>query len=294
MPIRRVRPKLSVTLDPESIESLEILIKRGKVKNAGEAIDLVCNLTRLYCPDVFGMKNDDHKVVEHIEKLKRKKEHLKELFETTLEDIFNTETELHMIGVRNQLVEATPEVAKAVEILSAPRAAMKLEYDWEQLLERCRERTPHEIEDWAKEGDWLGYIEDTGHTLEEFIEEKMKRVGNIQMTKATERPQVDYDGLARAVADKMNEHWRNVKGGGMKSPDATRFYVAFQVQRFNKALASMDNGHKAEMAANLFLVVNQMADDRKFPRDDVMAEFQSIYERADDIVAETTAKLKVK
>lgn len=158
-----------------------------------------------------------------------------------------------------------------------------------------------DIEAWVEEGGWGEHIMATGHTIDEFVAEKYSRMLQgeaLKMTKATEGQEEggkkeDLAKVMGGVAHKMLDHGRNMSAGGGAKVDTTRFYVAFQVLKFNKAMSLLDNGHKEEAVEQLTQTVGDLAKRWGLNEGEVLTEFRSILDNAEEIVAREQAKMKV-
>jgi hypothetical protein len=270
MPPERVRPKLTMTVDADTVNTINRMISDSMAKNPGKAVDKLANHWRL--TSTSSRKDASHKeeIMDEIEQrvarkmeealnhsyqnlvavLSQTKETLEkeqEVMREALKEVIKTEVDLAYLKYTGEVAPITSE--QPLE----PASTKEPELSFEQLLDKCPGSTSNQITDWT--AGWVKEIEETNHSIDEFVASKLLRVQGKAKPVSAPKPVVQAtveDVNLRKKADAtqkvefaMVDYWLTKNSDKGKFPGVLptkEFHVAYAVNRVETLIHDMDNG----------------------------------------------------
>jgi len=272
----RMRFKIAATVDRQTIAVLDDILKRNMAKSQSEALDILANNYLL----TQGIGSHDT-ATEIIQSMKGSKAIILRDLEKDLDELITS--------IVNQKM-AEEMVKKPVKRYDSSA--------FEELLTKCPDGTASATMGWAE--GWSKEIEATGHTIDEFVAEKV-----MMVSKATEAvktrpertgsiPQGETGEMkwVRHTAEAMVQYWRTYLNNDALQIESKMFQVARYSKAVQGLVEKMDNGHREEY---LMTLVDRLRDDagsRKWNQEKYVNDWKTIYDNAKAIISRNTGEIK--
>ena len=287
MPQERARPKLTITVDSETVTKANHLVSTHKAKNTGCAFDMVMNHYFLTCGALERREQMEKEVLEKVKVVMS--DAMKEVMDEMYAKLTVAMQDVIRIEIDNALkLDAITHPEKPItepdfgppmepEIPEDPAAT------YEQLIRKCPGQTPKQVEDWT--GAWKEDIQKTGHTVDEFIAAKVMRFARTAKPVAVAQAKIE-DGLENKKADAMQKiNWAMVDLWLTKKSPKTdvagnvgtkEFHVAHAIEKLACVVRDMDNGSGEAFLDEIDANLKRAATERKWEVGAFMDDYNRI------------------
>jgi hypothetical protein len=272
----RIRCKIAATVDKNTLDVLEALMKREKLSSQSEAIDILANHYLLTQGLGSGALDEMNQRL-----LSRRT--------IILSDIESSIKELSRNIIEEQLMDERGKM-QPTPIQTPPSAPVKKVLD--ELLAQCKATTSDGIELWANQN--IIQIEGAGASVNAFVCEKIMQVqrlakieaGRVYREKIVSVPDSETEGQkwVRHTSEAMVQYWRTYLDNNTLLIETKMFQVARYSKAVMGVVQKMNNGQKEEY---LLTVVDQLRNDaeqRKWDTEKYVHEWKTIYDNADTIL----------
>jgi hypothetical protein len=266
----RIRPRLTITVDAETVNTVNQMVNKRQAKNVGVAFDLLANQYRLMgSPSGLVDARREHMEREVMEKAKAVLDEQYANLIKAMKEVIHLEVEnvMQMNAMEEPVAEIKGETAEP-------------ELTFEQLLVKCPGTSSKQVEDWAV--GWKGEIDATGHSIHEFVAAKMMRFQKTAKPVEVIQVKVENGGIDRGTkliqtaTWKMVEYWNEKLKPSSLSVGSKEFHVAYALQNLNDYADGLDNGHSQEVGLMLEGALLDAAKQRKWNEAAFMDDYSRI------------------
>jgi len=267
MPVNRSRKSNAFSLSDQTYSTLHEIMDSGMADNQSRAIDILANHWRLtnvafkHGVDLDQMAND--RIEEIVEDFRMK---------------------------ATDCLRKAAEVGTSLTASKQEQAMMpKVNYSYQNLLDRCKEKFPETIEQWVTQGNWKDDILATGHSVEKFVEDKLALIVQQPYREkgpsAPPKPSPEKTMLFNISNDTIL-YWLELKKPTSMAIGAKRFQLAYHIEKAKDLIQGMDDGHREEFMGEIHNRLKADAEARGYDLTPYLLEFQNVYDKSRGIVVE--------